>query len=193
MSWTGSMEDRRRGPRRRALGCGRTRPILGLVVAWALVGCAHAPEEEPLALPVDPFPRWVAALQKGETRAEEVKARFGTPLERTPSPRGGWIWRYAHAEIHWPDADPMRPVVSAEGEWGPPEPGFWARIGRAYRRTLGWIDRAFYFPPRQSRPPRRRRLPATIHALELHFGLEGTLRAVRYLPHEGMAHVPISG
>lgn len=174
---------------------GRDRLVFVIAAALlALVGCAHdGSEAEEQALPADPFPRWVGELETGETRIDEVADRFGEPVEREATPRGRVIWRYAYAEIHWPENDPMRPVVSADGVVGPREPTFFERFGKAWFATFAWIDWAFYYPPRQPRPPRQRGLPATIHSLELTFGHDGKLERYRYSPFEGTVRVPAPG
>lgn len=189
--------------RRRVMGRGRRGPSAGLAIALGLaiaaLGCASSTEPEPepgLASrvgPADPFPRWVAELEIGRTQTEEVRTRFGRPRERVPSPRGGWIWRYQHAEIHWPENDPLRPTVSAQGETRTPRPGLGRRIVHALGAPFRWLGGVLLYPPLPERPPPSDLRPATIHLLEIDFDHGGTLRSLRYRPRGGLAPVPIPG
>lgn len=160
--------------------------IAAIAACW--LGCATTDGEEPL--PAHPFPSWVGQLESGSTPASSVRQRFGAPDEIEQSARGGEIWRYTFREVHWPEEDPMRPVVGADGTVGPREPSTWNRIGKSFRRAGAFMDWLFFYPPRQPRPPRTRRLPATVHELELVFELDGTLRRFHYVPAPGTARVP---
>lgn len=168
--------------------------MLGLL-CLGLTGCAHEAEPAPGLWPADPFASWVESLETGRTRPEDVRAQFGRPRERAPSPRGGWIWRYTYFAVDWPAHDPRRPVVSAQGKAASPASGSGPvrAIARVFGASLDWLGGVFLYPPRQPRPPRTRPLPATIHSLELHFGVDGILRHVRYQPEEGLAQVPVEG
>jgi len=174
-------------------------PAIALGLAIAVLGCAStsepeaAPEPGSQAGPVDPFPQRVAALEIGKTRTEDVRTRFGRPRERVPSPRGGWIWRYYHAEIHWSAEDPLRPEISAEGETKAPQSSRGKRFLRAVGAPFRWLGGVVLYPPLPLRPPPSSPRPATIHLLEVDFDLEGRLRSLRYQPREGIAPVPIPG
>jgi hypothetical protein len=61
----------------------------------------------------------------------------------------------------------------------------WSRFAKGVEVVTSWLDRAMYFPPRQDRPARTRRLPATVHRLEVVFGLDGMLAHPQYQPIEG--------
>lgn len=166
------------------------RMSIGVLPGFLLAGvlaCAQPGVEDP-ALPAHPFPRWVSELESGQT-VEAVRDRFGPPDEIEMNARGERVWRYAFTEIEWPADDPDRPVVSEDGGAGPPAPSAFARIGDGFRAVGLWIDGAFFFPPRQPRPPARRSLPATIHRLEVVFGADGTLRRVHYRPERGIGFV----
>ena len=172
----------------------KNRIYLLVVFGWVAVlaaACAKPVVVEPL--PLHPFPSWVSTLESGQTELEEVRERFGPPDEIEASVRGGTIWRYAFKEIDWPQDDPMRPVVAADGSVGPRTPSGFSRVGHGFRTAWLWIDRAIFFPPRQTRPPRTRRLPATVHHLELFFGVGGKLHRFRYTPTQGLASVPVRG
>lgn len=185
--------------RRRAMERGRRGRFVGLALALAftvgVLGCASTSEPEPAlhVRPADPFPQWVAALEIGRTRTDEVRMRFGRPRERVPSPRGGWIWRYHHAEIHWSAKDPLRPTVSADGERRSPRPGLGRRIVRVLGAPFRWLGGVVLYPPLPQRPPPSGLRPATIHLLELDFDHAGTLRSLRHQPREGLAPVSIPG
>jgi len=178
-------------------GVGLAVRTIALALALGALGCASGsgpdPEPDPESAsrvgPADPFPRWVASLEIGKTRTGDVRTRFGRPRERVPSPRGGWIWRYHHAEIHWTAGDPLRPAVSAEGERRPPRPGLGRRILRALGAPFRWLGGVVLYPPLPERPPPTRLRPATIHVLEVDFDRAGTLRSLRYRPREGMVPV----
>ena len=157
-----------------------------------VVACATP--EPPAPLPAHPFPSWVSELEAGRTGSDAVRARFGSPDEIEQSVRGGMVWRYVFREIDWPDDDPLRPVVAADGSLRSPETSSRLDAFRAgMRRVGGWFDRTFYYPPRQPRAPRTRRLPATVHQLEVVFGRDGTLSGYRYTPARGFARVPSPG
>jgi len=162
--------------------------LLG-VLALSALACAKPVKEEPL--PAHPYPRWVGELESGQTRIEEVLTRFGEPNEIEQGPRGEKIWRYVFREISWPENDPMRPVVAADGTIAQRERSSFGRFADWLGGVTYWVDKAMFFPPRQDRPPRTRRLPATVHQLEVVFGLDGTLRRFRYLPHSGYASVAV--
>lgn len=171
----------------------RARAAAPLAAISALVltaACAPRPGE-PEPLPRHPFPRWVDTLEVGESDVEQVRARFGAPDAIEQSALGGTIYRYRLAEIHWPDDDPDRPVVGADG-----------RLERRPDTLLGdlaapivafgrWLDWLMFYPPKQPRPTSRRTLPATIHALELRFDLAGRLAAWHYAPEQGRAPVTV--
>lgn len=163
--------------------------LFGLLVLSALA-CAKPVEEPPL--PAHPYPRWVNALESGKTQLEDVQTRFGEPNEVEQGPRGEKIWRYVYREIAWPDKDPMRPVVAADGSIHDREPTAVGRFAKRVAVVTDWFDRAMYFPPRQDRLPRKRRLPATVHQLEVVFGSDGTLRRFRYSPQPGYASVAVT-
>lgn len=131
--------------------------------------------------------------------------RFGEPDEIEDSVRGGMIWRYAFAEIHWPADDPDRPSRAADGpaEVKQPsaqkqpsvqkEPSRLAALGEAISGFARFVGGWVFYPGTQPRPPRSRRLPARIHALALVFAPDGKLHEYRYAPEEGAARVPASG
>ena len=162
--------------------------LCGLLV---LSGFACAKPVPPEPLPVHPFARWVHELESGATSLDQVRARFGEPNEIEQGPRRERIWRYVFREITWPDDDPMRPVVAADGTIRNREPSSFDHFADRADRVFDWIDKAMFFPPRQDRPPRTRPLPATVHHLEVVFGFEGTLRRYRYSPRAGTASVPV--
>ncbi|MFO0691708.1 MAG: hypothetical protein U0900_23635 [Myxococcota bacterium] len=173
--------------RRSAIALG-LRVALGLGVVLALAGCATRPGDvEPL--PQHPFPRWVGELEVGKSDAGSVRERFGEPDAIEQSVRGGLVYRYRFAETHWPDDDPDRPVVGADGKlWRRPNTKA-EDVGAEISAFGEWLDWLLFYPPKQSRPPRRRSLPATIHDLELAFDLEGKLVRYRYAPREGLAPI----
>ena len=162
--------------------------MAGFVVLFFLSSaCAKPPEMKPL--PAHPFPTWVDELESGQTNAESIRMRFGDPFEIQQNVLGEKVWRYVYREIRWPKDDPMRPVVGADGRVGPSKSPTPSRFGKSLRATWNWIDGFFFFPPRQNRPPRMRRLPATVHHLELVFSTEGTLNRFIYAPEVGSARV----
>ena len=152
-----------------------------------VLSCAKAPQEGPL--PIHPYPHWVDELESGQTRIEDVQARFGEPTEVEYGPRGEKVWRYVFREVAWPADDPMRPVVAADGTVQPRKRSAFGRFADWLGGVTFWVERAIYFPPRQDRPPRTRRLPATIHQLEVVFGSSGTLRRYQYRSQPGFANV----
>ncbi|HPG24303.1 MAG: hypothetical protein H6748_10340 [Spirochaetaceae bacterium] len=170
------------------IGALRARRWIG-ALAIAFLGCAASGEPE-RPLPAHPFPGWVRQLETGRTRMDEVEARFGRPDEIESGVRGGTIWRYAFREVHWPADDPARPIVASDGRLARPAPGPLDRAGRGLRRVGDWLDWLLFYPPRQPRPPRSRALPATVHDLELRFGIDGALAELQYRPHPGRAWVP---
>lgn len=160
--------------------------LFALVVA--LAGCAPLPaHQEPL--PKHPFPRWVAKLEVGKSDTKSVRRRFGDPDAIEMQPTGAIVFRYRYPEYVWPDADPDRPVVGADGRVvSAPRPKSQdVRDSVAYTRS--WIERLLFFPPEQPRPVRRRSLPATLHDLELEFDAKGRLVHYRYETTEGHALV----
>lgn len=163
-------------------------------VALGVLSAACAPrpgELEPL--PRHPFPRWVSKLELGASDVESVRRRFGEPDEVESGVRGGLSYRYRFAEIRWPDADPDRPVVGANGRVGPRPNSKLDDVGDTLVEVGDWLDWLMFYPPKQPRPAARRWLPATIHFLELDFDPAGKLVHYRYLPEEGRAPVPRRG
>lgn len=164
----------------------------GFALLLLVLGCALPPSElEPL--PRHPFPRWVQKLETGpgETASDtaSVRKRFGEPDEQLQMPTGGRIWRYRFAEVRWPDDDPDRPVVAANGKPGPRPTTALDDVGYALTRFGAWLDWLMFYPPKQPRPASPRWLPATIHALELEFDLEGRLARYHYATEPGRAPV----
>ncbi len=167
--------------------------LIALVLTMSLaLGCAkqvQVEEEAEVFLLRHPFPQWVGKLKSGESDSESVLARFGPPDEIENRARGGQIWRYNLEEIQWPEDDPNRPNISAEGELKR-RPS--TQIESAWSWTkgaAGWFDRTFLFPPRQPRPAAVRMLPATVHRLELVFEADEILSDFRYAPGGGRAQV----
>ncbi len=158
-------------------------------LSLSVLACAKSPEEEPL--PVHPFPRWVEELESGRTRAEDIRMRFGEPTKIEQDPRGEKTWRYVFHEIAWPAKDPMRPVVAADGTIQERERSAFGRFVDWLGGVTYWVDRAMYFPPLQDRAARTRRLPATVHQLEVVFDPDGTLRRYRYRSQSGYANVAL--
>lgn len=157
--------------------------------AWiAVAGCATRPGDvEPL--PQHPFPRWVSELEVGKSDVASVRERFGEPDAVEQSVRGGTIYRYQFAETRWPDDDPDRPVVGADGKlWRRPNTKA-EDVGAEIAAVGDWLDWLMFYPPKQPRPATRRWLPATIHDLELGFDLEGKLVRYRYTPKDGRAPI----
>lgn len=162
--------------------------LLALFVLLVSTGCATRPGDvEPL--PRHPFPSWVSALEVGRSDAASVRERFGEPDSIEQSVRGGLVYRYRFAETHWPDDDPDRPVVGADGKlWRRPNTKA-EDVGAEVAAVGDWLDWLMFYPPKQPRPATRRWLPATIHDLELGFDLEGKLARFRYRPEEGRAPI----
>ncbi len=164
---------------------------VGSLILLGESGCAKSlVEDEPP--PEHPFPSWVGELETGASRDTEVRDRFGEPDEIEASPRGGLVWRYAFSEFHWPEGDPDKPAVSANERDTSGEARSLAQIGRWFERVGQTVGNLILFPPAPPRPSRSRHLPARIHALELEFTPDGTLRRFRYAPREGRAPVPKS-
>lgn len=187
----------RQKARREALVQAARLPVRSM--AWVLIllgltlGCvkqAQVQDEAEVFLPRHPFPQWVGKLKSGESDTESVTARFGPPDEIENRARGGQIWRYKLEEIQWPEDDPNRPYISAEGETKL-RPASRVDSARSWSKgATGWIDRNLFFPPPQPRPPAIRMLPATVHRLELVFEADEILSDYRYAPGRGSAQVP---
>ena len=161
---------------------------LGALAVFA-AGCASEPKElEPL--PRHPFARWVSELDVGTSDIESVTGRFGQPDEIEQSVRGGLVYRYRFAEVRWPDDDPDRPVVGADGTLERRPETNLQKVGNPITAFGRWLDWLMFYPPKQPRPARQRWLPATVHDLELQFDLEGKLARFRYAPEEGRAPIP---
>ena len=160
--------------------------ILGLVTLTS-VACAKPAAEE--LIPGHPFSRWVSELEPGKTEIEAIRERFGPPDEISQSVRGDTIWRYAYREIDWPAGDSMRPVVSSNAPKPSAGAEFLAGVGRGFLSARRWIDGYIYFPPRQDRGPRSRRLPATIHSLQVEIGPDDTLTRFHYAPKAGVVSI----
>ncbi len=172
------------------VGVMRWLPVLLLMLAQlAGSGCASN-DEAGLRPPAHPFPRWVRELEPGVTERKEILRRFGEPGEILGTPRGGEIYRYAISEIHRPAEDPMRPRITADGRVLPPERSGWDRFRAGWRRFARGFEDTVAYPARQPRPPRRRKLPATWHRLELVIASDGTLDRYRYEPDRGEAWLP---
>lgn len=168
------------------------RLALGFVVLALLLGCAPQPDElQPL--PRHPFPRWVSKLEPGKSDEASVRQRFGEPDGVEQSVRGGLVYRYRYAEVRWPDADPDRPVVGANGKVRRRQDTALEDVGEAIAGFGDWLDWLMFYPPKQPRPVAPRWLPALIHDLELDFDLEGKLVRYRYVPEEGRAPIPRRG
>jgi len=166
---------------------GRVAALAAVVVLVAL-GCAPRPGElEPL--PRHPFPTLVSELAPGESDLASVRARFGEPDASEQSVRGGIVYRYRFAEIHWPDADPDRPVVGADGRLERRPNTKLEDVGDTIAEFGAWLDWLMFYPPKQAWPRTRRSLPATIHDLEIAFDLDGRLVWYRYTPQAGRAPV----
>lgn len=156
------------------------------------LGCAPRPGElEPL--PRHPFPKWVRKLETGRSDQASVRDRFGEPDVVEQSVMGGMVWRYRFAEVEWPDVDPDRPVVGANGKVVPRPNTKLEDVGDSIAGFGEWLDWLMFYPPKQPRPVAPRWLPATIHDLELDFDLEGRLVRYRYAPESGRAPVPRKG
>lgn len=171
----------------------RPRVVRRLIVLGALTmfaaGCASDPKPlEPL--PRHPFPQWVSELEVGKSDIESVTHRFGEPDGIEQSVRGGLIYRYRFAEVRWPDDDPDRPVVGANGTLERRPDTKLETMGNPITAFGRWLDWLMFYPPKQPRPPRQRWLPATVHDLELQFDLEGKLARFRYAPEPGRAPIP---
>jgi hypothetical protein len=167
-----------------------------LVGALMALGCAQqaqVAEEAEVFLPRHPFPQWVGQLKAGESNTESVIARFGPPDQIESRARGGQIWRYRLEEIQWPEDDPNRPMVSAEGDFKRRASKGIESARKWGKGAAGWMDRTFFFPPRQPRPAAIRTLPATLHRLELVFEADDLLSDFRYAPGMGRAQVPEAG
>lgn len=159
------------------------------VAAFLQAACASHPGElEPL--PRHPFARWVEQLEAGRSDVESVRERFGEPDSVEQSAAGGTVHRYRFAEIHWPDDDPDRPVVGADGRLEPRPKTKLQQVGASIASFGRWLDWLMFYPPEQPRPAPRRTLPATIHDLKLFFDLDGRLVAWRYSAEAGRAPVP---
>jgi len=157
-------------------------------IALAGAGCAPPPAElEPL--PRHPFPSWVDGLEVGKSDLGSVRERFGEPDDREATVTGGLVWRYRFAEVHFPDDDPDRPVVGADGRLRPRPNTKLEDVGHSIAEFGRWLDWLMFYPPKQPRPPRRRWLPATLHSLELDFDGEGRLVRYHYVPEEGRAPI----
>ncbi|MEZ4281835.1 MAG: hypothetical protein R3F21_19705 [Myxococcota bacterium] len=169
-----------------------TRTALCGVILGLLIACAPRPGElEPL--PRHPFPRWVSKLEPGKSDVESVRGRFGEPDLVESTVMGGLVWRYRFAEVRWPDADPDRPVVAANGKVVPRTNSKLEDVGDSIAEFGSWLDWLMFYPPKQPRPVAPRWLPATIHALELEFDREGRLVRHRYAPEPGRAPIPRRG
>jgi hypothetical protein len=176
---------------RDALFDGRRRVVLALLLVGVALGCAKEPEVlEPL--PRHPFPRWVEKLEVGQSDVESVTKRFGPPDELEQSVYGGVYYRYRYAEPMWPDDDPDRPIVGANGRL---ERRPKTRADDVDDRIHGvgdWLDWLLFYPPRQPRPAAKRWIPATIHDLELQFDPDGKLARFRYAPEDGRTAITAS-
>ena len=128
-------------------------------------------------------------LETGKTDVDEVFVVFGEPSGIEERQAAGTIWRYAHPEIHWEADDPTRPDVASDGTPVPYEPSFAEGSAKRFNRAVRFVDRLAFYPPTREREPASRRLPATIHELELYFGPEGTLRRYRSTPTPGFERV----
>ncbi len=178
---------------RKLVSNGRSRVARTLVALGALMmfaaGCASDPKPlEPL--PRHPFPQWVSELEVGKSDLESVTHRFGEPDGIEQSVRGGLIYRYHFAEVRWPDDDPDRPVVGANGVLERRPDTKLQKMGNPITAFGRWLDWLMFYPPKQPRPARQRWLPATVHDLELQFDLEGKLARFRYAPEAGRAPIP---
>lgn len=166
--------------------------LMALVLTLGCAKQAQVEAEEVVFLPRHPFPQWVGKLKTGESDVESVITRFGPPDEIENRARGGQIWRYQLEEIQWPENDPNRPEISAEGEIKL-RPATRAESARNWSKgAAGWIDRNLFFPPPQPRPAAIRMLPATVHRLELVFEADDILSDYRYAPGLGSVNVPSS-
>lgn len=168
--------------------------VWACLTATVLGGCA-ANEEPREAAPSHPFPKWVEALEPGKTSGDEIRARFGEPDQVEGSVRSGTIWRYAFPEASGSGQDSDRPKVSADGMPGsmPNKPSRFRAFSANVAKAMSWTGGLVMYPPRQSRPPRTRMIPATIHDLELLVEVDGTLKHVRYAPRAGTMRVPEGG
>jgi hypothetical protein len=165
--------------------------IFFLSSAFSL-GCAPRPGDlEPL--PRHPFPKWVQKLETGKSDQTSVRERFGEPDVVEQTVMGGRVWRYRFAEVQWPDTDPDRPVVGANGRVVPRPNTKLEDVGDSIASFGEWLDWLMFYPPKQPRPATARWLPATIHDLELDFDLEGRLVRYRYAPEPGRAPIPREG
>jgi hypothetical protein len=164
------------------------RLLLLVLLLLLTAGCAPLPGSlEPL--PRHPFARWVEKLEPGTTDRAGVEQRFGEPDSVEQSVRGGLVYRYRFAEVAWPDDDPDRPVVGANGKVGPRPNTKLEDVGDSISAVGDWLDWLMFYPPKQPRPVARRWLPATIHDLELAFDPEGRLVRYRYTPEPGRAPI----
>ncbi len=161
------------------LGTIRFAMLVSLVLSF---GCATAQTNPEEPLPRHPFPRWVSHLEPERTDIDEVLLVFGDPVEIEVPRRGETRWRYALREIHWAPNDPDRPAIAADGTRTPRTPTTWDRVGDGFASAGSFVKALLVYPaPRASRP-KARSMPATIHALELSFADDGTLRRYRYAP-----------
>lgn len=169
-----------------------TRPALIFGILSLLLACAPRPGElEPL--PRHPFPRWVEKLEPGKSDIASVRGRFGEPDLVEATVMDGLVWRYHFAEVRWPDDDPDRTVVAANGEVVPRTNPKLEDVGESIAGFGHGLDGRTFHPPKPPRPVTPRWLPATIHDLELEFDLEGRLVRHRYASAPGRAPIPRGG
>lgn len=127
------------------------------------------------------------------TGIAEVTGLFGDPASVEQRVRGGLIWRYAYAEVHWAVDDPDRPAVAADGTPAEAEETWVDVAAEGLASTGRFLDGLLFYPPRQPRGPRMRTMNATIHDLELRFTTEGVLEHYRYVPRNGQVRIPVGG
>lgn len=160
-----------------------------LLALLALAGaCAKSPDASQ-PLPRHPFPRWVSELATDQTSLQEVHLLFGEPKEIEQTRSGKMIWRYAYSEIHFAPSDPDRPRVAADGTRHPRRESVFTRASGALLDFGRFFDRLVSYPPTQPRRPAARRLPATVHDLELVFSPEGRVERYRYAPRAAFVQV----